>query len=59
MGEGTAVGLLFAVGNLCGFFFGAILSTFVRGESKGQTAGGIGFCLALFAIGLILVYFIK
>ena len=53
------MGLLFAVGNLCGFFFGAILSTFVRGESKGQTAGGIGFCLALFAIGLILVYFIK
>jgi hypothetical protein len=31
----------------------------VQGESKGQTAGGIGFCFGVFLIGLGLVYFMK
>lgn len=35
------------------------LSLIVQGESKGQTAGGIGFCFGVFLIGLTLVYFMK
>lgn len=59
VGEGSATGLLFAVGNLFGFLLGMFLSLIVQGESKGQTAGGIGFCFGVFLIGLALVYFMK
>jgi hypothetical protein len=59
VGEGTATGLLFAIGNLFGFFLGLVLSVIVEGESKGQTAGGLGFCFGVFLIGLALIYFMK
>ena len=59
VGEGAATGLLFAVGNLFGFFLGLLMSLIVQGESKGQTAAGIGFCFGVFLIGLGLVYFMK
>jgi hypothetical protein len=59
VGEGTAAGLLFAMGNFAGFLLGTILSMIVRGESKGQTAGGLGFCAGMFLVGLGLVYFMK
>ena len=35
------------------------MSLIVQGESKGQTATGIGFCFGVFLIGLGLVYFMK
>ena len=38
-------------------YLGVVMSTFVKGETKAQTAGGLGFCLGLFVIGFILVYF--
>jgi hypothetical protein len=47
VGEGSAVGLLFAVGNFGGFLLGMFLSMIVKGSSKGQTAGGLGFCFAM------------
>jgi hypothetical protein len=50
---------LFAIGNLFGFFLGLFLSLIVQGESKGQTAGGLGFCFAVFLGGLALVFFMK
>lgn len=59
VGEGSAVGLLFAVGNFGGFVLGLFLSMIAKGESKYQTAGGIGFCFAMEFIGLILIYFMK
>ena len=59
VGEGTAVGLLFAMGNFSGFLMGTILSVIVQGESKGQSAGGLGFCFAMFLVGMALVYFMK
>lgn len=59
MGEGTAAGLLFAMGNLAGFLLGTILSIIVKGKSKGETAGGLGFCFGMFIVGLILVYFMN
>lgn len=59
VGEGSATGLMFAMGNLFGFFLGLILSVIVQGDSKAQTAGGIGFCFGIFIIGLVLVLFMK
>lgn len=59
VGEGTAAGLLFAMGNFSGFVMGTILSVIVQGESKGQSAGGLGFCFGMFLVGLGLVYFMK
>jgi len=47
------------MGNFAGFLLGTILSMIVRGESKGQTAGGLGFCAGMFLVGLGLVYFMK
>lgn len=57
VGEGSAVGLLFAVGNFGGFLLGIFLSMIAKGNSKGETAGGFGFCLGVELIGLILIYF--
>jgi MFS transporter, FLVCR family, feline leukemia virus subgroup C receptor-related protein len=59
VGEGTAVGLLFATGNLFGFVLGLLMSLIVEGESKAQTAGGLAFCFGVFVIGIILAYFMK
>lgn len=59
VGEGAAVGLLFAMGNFSGFVLGFIMSIIVKGESKQQTLGGLGFCAAMFMVGLILIYFMK
>ena len=47
VGEGSAVGLLFAVGNFGGFLLGLFLSMIVKGDSKGQTAAGLGFCFGM------------
>jgi uncharacterized membrane protein YczE len=51
--------MVFAVGNLFGFFLGMFLSLIVQGESKAQTAEGIGFCFGIFLIGLTLVVLMK
>ena len=59
VGEGSAVGLLFAIGNFGGFLFGLIMSVIVKGQSKAQTGGGLGFCAGIFVLGLILIYFMK
>ena len=59
MGEGAAAGLLFAMGNFAGFILGIFLSLIVQGESKAQSAGGLGFCFGVFLIGLLLVWFMK
>ncbi len=59
VGEGSAAGLLFAMGNFAGFILGIFLSLIVQGESKGQSAGGLGFCFGVFLIGLLLVWFMK
>ncbi len=59
VGEGSAVGLLFAVGNFGGFLLGLFLSMISKGQSKGQTAAGIGFCFGMELLGLILIYFLK
>lgn len=59
VGEGTAAGLLFAMGNFAGFLLGTILSVIVRGQSKAQSAGGLGFCFGIFLVGLGLIYFMK
>lgn len=53
------MGLLFAVGNFGGFLLGVFLSMIAKGQSKGQTAGGIGFCFGMELLGLILIYFMK
>ena len=47
------------MGNFSGFLLGTILSIIVRGESKGETAGGLGFCFGMFIVGLVLVYFMN
>ena len=47
------------MGNFAGFLLGTILSIIVRGESKGETAGGLGFCFGMFIVGLVLVYFMN
>ena len=59
VGEGSAVGLLFAVGNFGGFLLGLFLSMIVKGESYGQTLGGLMFCFGFFLLGFILVFFMK
>lgn len=67
VGEGTAVGLLFAFGNLFGFVLGksicnaGTLMTIIvaGGKSKMNALGGFGFSLGLFLIGLVLVLFMK
>jgi hypothetical protein len=59
VGEGSATGLLFAIGNFFGFLLGLFLSLIVQGESKAQSAGGLGFCFGVFVIGLGLAYFMK
>lgn len=59
VGEGSAVGLLFAVGNFGGFLLGLFLSMIVKGDTKGQSAGGLGFCFAMELLGLILLYFMR
>lgn len=53
------MGLLFAMGNFAGFILGIFLSLIVRGENKGESAGGLGFCFGVFLIGLVLIYFMK
>lgn len=59
VGEGSAVGLLFAIGNFGGFLLGLIMTIIVKGETKQQTGGGLGFCAGVFVLGLILIYFMK
>jgi len=59
VGEGAAAGLLFAMGNFAGFILGLFLSLIVQGESKAQSAGGLGFCFGVFLIGFDLIWFIK
>lgn len=59
VGEGSATGLLFAFGNFFGFLLGLFLSLIVQGETKSQSAAGLGFCFGVFLIGLGLVYFMQ
>ena len=59
VGEGSAAGMLFAMGNFSGFLLGLFLSLIVQGESKGQSAAGLGFCFGVFVIGFLLVYNMK
>lgn len=59
VGEGAAVGLLFANGNFSGFILGLLMSLIVQGETKGQSAGGLGFCFAIFLLGFVLLWFMK
>lgn len=59
VGEGSAVGLLYAMGNLGGFVWGVILSLIVKGESKEQTLIGLMFCLGVFIVGFVLILFMK
>ena len=50
------MGVLFAVGNFGTFFFGIIMTMIARGESKLQTLAALGFCLVMFAVGLLAVW---
>lgn len=60
VGEGIAVGLLFAIGNFFGFLLGLIMSMIVGdGTSKHRTLGALAFCLFLFLIGLALIIRMK
>lgn len=59
VGEGSAVGLLFAVGNFGGFALGLFMSMIVKGNSKGETAAGLAFCFGMELLGLVLIYFMK
>jgi FLVCR family feline leukemia virus subgroup C receptor-related protein len=59
VGEGSAVGMLFAVGNLGGFILGAILTLYVKGENGKETFNGLMFCAVIFVLGLVLVFFMK
>lgn len=60
VGEGFAVGLLFAMGNFCGFLLGLILSLIVGdGTEKSRTFGALGFCWILFILGLLLTLKMK
>ena len=47
------------MGNFGGFLLGTILSLIVQGQTKGQTLGGLGFCLGIFIIGLVLTFLMK
>ena len=58
VGEGSAVGLLFAVGNFGGFLLGLVMSAIMQG-SQLQSLGGLGFCAGIFVIGLSLIFFMK
>ena len=56
VGEGAAVGLLFAIGNFSGFIFGFFMSLIVgQGDSKWRTLGVIIFCLGFFLVGLLAI----
>lgn len=57
--EGTATGMLFAMGNFAGFALGLCLTVIVEGETKMQTLGGLAFCFGMFLVGLILLWFMK
>ena len=57
--EGTATGMLFAMGNFAGFLLGMFLTMIVRGETKGQSLGGLGFCFGMFLVGLVLAWVMK
>jgi hypothetical protein len=57
VGEGAVAGLLFAMDNFAGFILDIFLSPIVQGESKAQSTGGLGFCLGVFLIGVLLVWF--
>jgi hypothetical protein len=35
------------------------MSVIVQGETKGQAAGGLGFCFAIFLTGFGLLWFMK
>jgi len=67
VGEGTAVGLLFAFGNLFGFVLGtycsdsgSLMSVIVNGgKSKMNTVGGLVLSLGMFLVGLVLIIFMK
>ena len=59
VGEGSDVGLLFAMGNFSGFVLGLVMSLIVKGQSKQQTLMGLGFCAVMFIIGLILITLMK
>ena len=66
VGEGTAVGFLFAMGNFSGFLLGnfltiegTILSIIVQGDTKGETGAGLGFCFFIFLIGFLMVFLLK
>ena len=47
------------MGNFGGFLFGLLLSLIVQGQTKAQSAEGIGFCFGMFLVGLVLVFFMK
>lgn len=47
------------MGNFSGFLLGLVMSMIVKGESKEQTLGGLGFCAGMFILGMILVFLMK
>lgn len=47
------------MGNFAGFLLGLFMSMIVKGQTKGQTLGGLGFCFAMFIIGIVLVFMMK
>ena len=60
VGEGAAVGLLFATGNFCGFLLGLFLSMILgQGESKGRSLAALLFCFAFFVIGMVCALLMK
>ena len=59
VGEGSAVGLLFAMGNFGGFLFGLLLSVIVKGESPAETFWGLLVCFGVFFLGFILISIMK
>jgi FLVCR family feline leukemia virus subgroup C receptor-related protein len=66
VGEGAAVGLLFAFGNLFGFllgilwyYLGAIMSLLIDGETKMGTVKGLIFSFSMFLLGLICILFMN
>ena len=60
VGEGAAVGLLFAIGNFFGFVFGFFMSMIVgEGEDKFRTLSALIFCLTFFLIGIMSIIKMK
>lgn len=57
--EGTATGMLFAMGNFAGFLLGTFMTMIVQGETKGQTLAGLSFCFGVFLVGLVIIWFMK